>query len=208
VICDGAGGSPAVARSAAAGAHAAWWALQAVQQLLRRDASAPRRRLQQRFRGAFLNRCRRAPRLDHTILACRWDRHWLLVAQVGDSSLLIRRAGHWQLALPPHKGESANETTFLRASTATSAIGLRRFPAAQVQGLIAFSDGLEAAFLSPCPNQPELLLPHDALAELVLAEHRQRCGSRSYPAWLQASLADPALAALSDDDRTLVIAIP
>jgi len=40
----------------------------------------------------------------------------------------------------------------------------------------------------------------------VIAEHRRRHGARSYPTWLASSLADPGLAQLSDDDRTLVIA--
>lgn len=140
------------------------------------------------------------------MLACLWDRHWLLIAQVGDSSLLLRRRGRWELPLTPGKGSSANETTFLRSQTPATCIGLHRTPAAEVEALIAFSDGLEAAFLAPAPGDPQRFVVHEALAELVLQQHRQRRGSRTYPAWLQASLADPGLADLSDDDRTLVIA--
>ena len=118
----------------------------------------------------------------------------------------MRCQGVWQLPIAPHKGECANETTFLRPSTAPSTIALWWASAAAVDAVIGFTDGLEAAFLSPCPEAPERLLPNAALAELLHREHRLRCGWRGYAAWLQTSLADPALAALSDDDRTLVIA--
>lgn len=206
VICDGAGCSTAVACSAARGARAAWWALGALHRQLRRSPRTPRPLLQQRFRGAFLNRRRGVPLLDHTVLACRWDRHGLLIAQVGDSSLLLRRHGHWELPLCPLKGESANETTFLREQTPASSIGLYWTPTAAVEAVIAFSDGLEAAFLAPCPGEPDRFTGHGALADLVLLQHQARRGSHSYTAWLEASLKDPALAQLSDDDRTLVIA--
>lgn len=205
VICDGAGGSAAVAASAHAGARAAWWALSAVRRQLRRQPHTPVALLQRRFAAAFRHR-RRAPWRDHTVLACCWDRQHLLLAQVGDSSLLLRRHGHWQLPLQPHKGDSPNETTFMRCGTPAAAIGLLWLPAQEVEALIAFSDGLEAAFLAPHPGRPEQLEANAPLADLVLREHRQRRGGRSYPAWLAASLADPALQALSDDDRTLVIA--
>ena len=143
---------------------------------------------------------------DHTVLACLWDRRRLLVAQVGDSSLLVRRDGRWQLAIAPHKGQCANETTFLRASTPPQAIALWWVPADEVDAVIGFSDGLEAAFLSPSPAAPEQLRPNTDLAELLLHQHRLRCGWKGYGDWLKASLADPALASLSDDDRSLVIA--
>jgi hypothetical protein len=208
VICDGAGGTHAVARSAAAGARAAWRALLALQRNLDRqprcDPALPV--LQQRFHQAFLHHRPPAPLRDHTLLACLWSRRRLLVVQVGDSSLLLRRAGRWQLPLPPHKGECANETTFVRPTTPTAAIQLWHGPASDVEAVLAFSDGLEAAFLAPTPAAPERLQVNAALADLVVAEHQRRCGWRGYTAWLEASLADPALARLSDDDRTLVIA--
>jgi hypothetical protein len=226
VICDGAGGTAAVAHSAARGSRAAWRALQAVQRTLehqeRRPGAAPLRlaALQRRFQTVFFqsldpagrsqrSACRQQstpPRCDHTVLACLWDRRRLLVAQVGDSSLLVRRNGLWQLPIAPHKGECANETSFLRPSTPPGTIALWSAPASEVEAVIGFSDGLEPAFLAPCPDAPERLLPNAQLAELLHREHRRRCGWRGYADWLQASLADPALAALSDDDRTLVIA--
>ncbi len=207
VICDGAGGTPAIARGAAIGARAAWFALLAVQRELRRC----RRRsalgcLQARFRHAFLHARRGAPCVNHTVVACVWDRHRLLLAQVGDSSVLLRRDGTWELAVPPAKGTFANETTFLRPDTPPEAIGLRWMPSQNIEAVIGFSDGLEAAFLSPQPGFPDRLEPNAGLADLVIQQHRQRQGWRGYPAWLQSSLADEAICQLSDDDRTLVIA--
>lgn len=203
VICDGAGGTPMVARSAQLSAHAGWQALL----LLRRQLARPARRahhhsqkyLQQCFLQAFWHARRPGPIADHTLLACLWDRQRLLIAQVGDSTLLLRLQGRWQLPLPPARGEYANETTFLRPTTSADAVGLWWAPAKQIEAVIGFSDGLEAAFLQKQePNGP--------LADLVIQAHRQRLGWRGYPAWLADSLADPALAALSDDDRTLVVA--
>lgn len=193
VICDGAGGTAAVARSAQLSAQAGWRGLL----LVRRHLGQPQ--LQQRFLSAFWHTRRPGPIADHTLLACLWDRQRLLVAQVGDSSLLLRRMGRWQLALPPAHGQYANETTFLRPNTRPSDVGLWWAPAHAVDAVIGFSDGLEAAFLQDQePNAP--------LAELVLQAHREHMGWRGYPAWLTHSLGEPALAALSDDDRTLVVA--
>ncbi|WP_219903821.1 protein phosphatase 2C domain-containing protein [Aphanothece minutissima] len=207
VICDGAGGSVAVAHGAAVGARAAWLALLAVRRELERSRRRPALgALQARFRHVFLHRRRGAPWVNHTVLAGVWDRRGLLLAQVGDSSALVRRGGTWSLAVPPAKGTFANETTFLRGDTPPEAIALRWLPCRSVEAVIGFSDGLEAAFLSPRPGAPEQLEPNGALAELVIRQHRLRRGWRGYPAWLRASLADGAIRQLSDDDRTLVIA--
>ena len=203
VLCDGAGGSAAVARSARASARAGWLALLRLRCELRQTPE-PRPLLQ--FRNRFLQRRGPVPLLDHTLLACCWDRRRLIVLQVGDSTLLVRQGGHWHCPLPPAKGDYANQTTFLRRHTPIQNLQLWQAPAAQVDAVLAFSDGLESAFLGPTGpgcNQP---LANAALAELVITEHRRRHGARSYPAWLASSLADPSLAQLSDDDRTLVIA--
>ena len=75
VICDGAGSTAAVAQAAASGTRAGG---QALRLLHRRIALGPSPR-----------------RADHTLLVCLWDRQLLLVARVGDSSLLLRRNGRW-----------------------------------------------------------------------------------------------------------------
>ncbi len=203
VICDGAGGTPAVARSAQLSAQACWQALLLLRRQLARPADRRQHRnphhLQHCFLQAFWHRRRRGPMADHTLLACLWDRQRLLIAQVGDSTLLLRRQGRWQLPLPPARGEYANETTFLRPTTPAGDVGLWWAPAHTIDTVIGFSDGLEAAFLQEQePNAP--------LADLVLKAHRQHLGWQGYSAWLARSLGDPALAALSDDDRTLVVA--
>lgn len=208
VICDGAGGTAAIAHGAAIGARAAWRALLAVRRQLRRSPLRPPARtlLQQSFRSTFLHARRGAPLINHTVLACLWDRQRLLVAQVGDSTLLLRRAGTWALPMPPAKGEFANETTFLRANTPAAAIDLWWTPAQQIEAVIGFSDGLEAAFLAPKPGAADVLQVNSPLAELVIQEHQRRHGWGRYPDWLATSLADEGIKQLSDDDRTLVIA--
>lgn len=126
--------------------------------------------------------------------------------QVGDSSLLVRQNGSWRCPISPAKGDYANQTTFVRRRTPLSAFQLWQAAARDVEAVLAFSDGLESAFLgAPAPGcaAPQVNAP---LAELVLAEHQRRQGGRGYTSWLARSLADPALASLSDDDRTLVIA--
>ncbi|MEA5474285.1 protein phosphatase 2C domain-containing protein [Synechococcus sp. CCY9201] len=221
VICDGAGGSAAVARAAAAGARAGGAALRLLHHALRRELAnggpavlapalvAPG--LKARFLAAFRHRSSAGhrpggPRADHTLLGCLWDRQLLLLARVGDSSLLLRRQGRWQLPLPPAKGAYANETCFLRPSTGPADLDLWCTSAPAVEAVIGFSDGLEAAFLAPAAGEPERLHPNHQLADLVLREHQRRQGWRGYRRWLTRSLADPAIQALSDDDRTLVMA--
>ena len=208
VICDGAGGSAAVAAKAWDGSRAAWRALLAVRRALNRSPlHVPAAiQLQTLFLGAFLRSRRRQMAGNHTVLACLWDRRRVLVAQVGDSSLLVRKQGVWQLPVLPHKGGFANETAFLRSDTSASAISLWWTPSSMVEAVIGFSDGLEAAFLAPQPGHPERLEPNRALADLVLEHHHKHLGSPSYANQLEASLRDPAIQALSDDDRTLVIA--
>ncbi|MEB3275759.1 MAG: protein phosphatase 2C domain-containing protein, partial [Cyanobacteriota bacterium] len=197
-----------VARGAALGARAAWDALLAVRHQLRRQPrrALPLPLLQARFRRAYLQRRRQGPRSDHTMLACLWDRQRLLLAQVGDSTVLLRRNGVWELPLPPAKGEFANQTSFLRPDTPARAIALLCCPAQEVEAVIAFSDGLEAAFLGAMPGDPSQLQVNGSLADLVHSEHRQRSQQPGYGDWLAQSLAAEALAQLSDDDRTLVIA--
>jgi hypothetical protein len=203
VLCDGAGGSPAVARSALASARAGWWALL---QLRRQGRLAADPRLLQQFLTRLLHRRGPVPLLDHTLLACCWDRRRLIVLQVGDSTVLVRHGGQWHCPLPPAKGTYANQTTFLRRHTPVQALQCWQAPAAAVEAVLGFSDGLESAFLAPDPSDADQLQPNGALADLVIHEHRRRHGARCYPTWLARSLADPALAQLSDDDRTLVIA--
>lgn len=203
VLCDGAGGSAAVARSAQASARAGWLALLRLRRELRH---APEPRQLQQFHSRLLQRRGPVPLLDHTLLACSWDRRRLIVLQVGDSTLLVRQGGQWHCPLPPAKGDYANQTTFLRRHTPIQNLQLWQAPAAEVDAVLAFSDGLESAFLGPVGAGSDQPQANAALAELVITAHRRRHGARSYPAWLARSLADPALAQLSDDDRTLVIA--
>lgn len=203
VLCDGAGGSAAVARSAHASARAGWQALLRLRRELRQ---APDPRLLQQFHARLVQRRGPVPLLDHTLLACCWDRRRLIVLQVGDSTLLVRQGEQWRCPLPPAKGDYANQTTFLRRHTPIHAIQFWQVPAAEVEAVLAFSDGLESAFLGPARPGCDQPQANAALADLVVTEHRRRHGARSYPAWLARSLADPGLAQLSDDDRTLVIA--
>lgn len=210
VICDGAGGSSAVARSAQLGTRAAWRALL----LLRRHLSCntSQRNLQQSFLSAFWHCREPGPSADHTLLACLWDRCQVLVVQLGDTSLLARCQGAWQLPLLPARGRYANETSFVRRSTTAAELGIWRAPANAIDAVIGFSDGLEAAFLTPVAKAAaaaDLSGVHQSntgLAELIVNEHRRRYGWQGYQQWLALSLADPTLASLSDDDRTLVIA--
>ena len=177
-----------MARSAQLSAQAGWRALL----LLRRHLALPQRRpaqhrhhqLQRRFLSAFWHGRRPGPIADHTLLACLWDRQRLLVAQVGDSSLLLCSQGRWQLVLPPAHGQYANETSFLRPNTPASELGLWWAPAHSADAVIGFSDGMEAALLQhQQPNAP--------LAELVIEAHRQHLGWCGYPAWLASSLWRP-----------------
>jgi len=208
VICDGAGGEPAVARGAALGAAAAWGALLAVRRQMRRQHHRPLLPavLQARFCHTYRQRRRWGPRCDHTMLACLWDRQLLLIAQVGDSSVLLRRRGCWTMPVTPAKGEFANQTLFMRPDTPATAVALWWCRSAEVEAVIGFSDGLEAAFLGATPGNPTQLQINASLAELVLQSHQQRSHEPGYGTWLQQSLADDALALLSDDDRTLVLA--
>ena len=88
MLCDGAGGSTAVARSAAASARAGW---QALQRLRREPRLGADPHLLEQFRARLLRRRGPVPLLDHTLLACCWDRRRLLV--LGASPLVLAGCG-------------------------------------------------------------------------------------------------------------------
>ena len=81
--------------------------------------------------------------LEFTLAAAVVGRKYVGVVQIGDSCVAVERALEIQLAMPPDRGEFANETNFISArELAASRIAARTFPAADVTGLVAFTDGL------------------------------------------------------------------
>jgi hypothetical protein len=186
-----------------ASARAAWIALMKLRRVI---GPRPDDQLMVQFKARLLRRRGRVPLLDHTLLACCWDRRRLLVVQLGDTSLLVHQGGRWSCPIVPAKGVYANQTAFLRRKTQPGEFQLWQSSATTVDAVVAFSDGLESAFLGTSPHGGDGPQANAPLADLVVREHQHRQGGLGYPGWLSQSLGAPALAQLSDDDRSLVIA--
>jgi hypothetical protein len=84
--------------------------------------------------------------LEFTLAAAVVGRKRIGVIQVGDSCVAIERHLQVQLALPPHRGEFANETNFICPGD-VGRIEAHTFAASGITGLVAFTDGLAPHWL-------------------------------------------------------------
>ncbi len=140
-----------------------------------------------------------------TLLAVHAAASGSRVLQVGDGAVVLREAsGAWRLALPPQRGEFANETVFVTSPEAGASLRVVNLPEPPAEFAL-MSDGVE--FLA---IRQATLEPHGAFFDHVFAGMREDDGAGERPdqaAWLAAFLGSPDADARTDDDRTLVIAV-
>lgn len=124
--------------------------------------------------------------------------------QIGDGAIAFRTVTDpaWRLAAIPQRGEFVNETTFV-----TSAEAMRQIQSLRVsEPVIEFAmmtDGVEAFAIRQATR-----LPHLPFMDHVLAGIRrdEPLGfSEPWSNWLKGFLDDEAVAAKTDDDKTLVL---
>ncbi len=127
-----------------------------------------------------------------------------LFVQLGDGAIVHRGADTaWRLALPPQRGEHANETVFVTGTDALSQIQAVRIEE-PIREFCLLTDGVE--FLSIAQRGA---VPHAAFFEHVMTGLRAepRSGeAETHGAWLDRFLRSDAVNRRTDDDKTLVLA--
>jgi hypothetical protein len=135
-----------------------------------------------------------------TCTAC--DGEWLAAAQVGDGLIVARIDGGLQAVIAPQRGEYVNETVFL---TEPDALHRASYFAqrTRVHALAVTTDGL----LRLATEFPDCL-PYAPFFEPLFAFAAESVSDTSAAnAELEGFLASERVAARTDDDRTLVLAV-
>lgn len=127
-------------------------------------------------------------------------------AQIGDGAIVVAgdEPGSWAWMFEPQKGEYANETSFLTDEDATASASVALLTDVPAE-IALFSDGLENLLIRTQPERhvvgpffdqifPPVRRVADPGLDKALCDH------------LATYLATPAIAARSDDDRTLILA--
>lgn len=130
------------------------------------------------------------------------DAQALTAAQVGDGAVLARQAdGSWQSLLQPQKGEYANEVLLLIAPEALERMSLTQVQAPEA--LVLSTDGLIRLMLRMPGGEPHPAFLDPLVAFARQAEHLSpaRLGLRTF-------LGSERVCSRTDDDKTLLIALP
>lgn len=130
------------------------------------------------------------------------DARALSAAQVGDGAVLARQAdGSWQSLLAPQKGEYANEVLLLIAPEALERMSLAQVPAPEA--LVLSTDGLIRLMLRMPGGEP-----HPAFLDPLVAFARQAAHVAPARLGLRSFLGSERVCSRTDDDKTLLIALP
>jgi len=136
------------------------------------------------------------------VVAASGDR--VCVAQVGDGAVVAEGPDALALLSAPAHGEYVNEVTPLTAETWAEAVRVSP-EVAGVRALAAFTDGCEPAALRHRASGD--LVPHEGFFVPLFEFARAVGAGASEEGELRDLLAGAKMAASSDDDKTLVLAI-
>lgn len=128
----------------------------------------------------------------------------LAAAQLGDGAIVARRAGVWERWCEPQKGEHVNETVFLTVPEPMGYLSTRVEPLTDsLEAIALLTDGLEPLAFNLREGQPyppffEALYRFTRRDEQMTTLTAQLCGE----------LRSKAIEARTDDDKTLLMAVP
>ncbi|MCL6526062.1 MAG: protein phosphatase 2C domain-containing protein [Thermaceae bacterium] len=206
-VADGAG-------SAQLGARGARLAIQAALGVLEEDLSEPLGNGEGLLQGAMEAARRRleAEALEHqcplpefatTLLLALLTPRGLTTAQIGDGAIVARQEGVWRRLGEAHKGEHANETLFLSTCDSLRHLSLHTEPASGLEALVLLTDGLE-----PLAFDLGRAQPHPPFFEALYRFIHRDQEPILLQAQLRGELCSQAIEARTDDDKTLLIAVP
>jgi len=124
----------------------------------------------------------------------------VVVGHVGDGGVVVRGGGEVRLASAPARGDEPGETWFLTSPRWRE--HLRVAVVDRVDAFAAFTDGCERAALELDPP----VRAHQPFARSLLEYAIEVGDPPRLEAELRGLLESPAMAATSDDDKTLVLA--
>ena len=138
-----------------------------------------------------------------TLLAAVAGQSGTLFLQVGDGAIVYRAesAGPWRLATRPHRGEFANETTFITARHPGWYASVARIDGC-VQAFALMTDGVEFLAIHQARGEPHVaFFDHvlDGMAGVGQGE------DAAHSVWLADFLDSEAVNCRTDDDKTLVL---
>jgi Protein phosphatase 2C len=122
-----------------------------------------------------------------------------LLVQLGDGAIVIRTAGVWSLALPPGRGEYANETFFVTSENAHGRLTARL--AQDVDAAALCSDGLEHLVVDARTSLPHAPFFDRVVLPLSVAD------AEAYGRFLEDVIGSDQAQQLSDDDKSIVAAV-
>jgi hypothetical protein len=141
-----------------------------------------------------------------TMVAVISTAHRSVFAHVGDGCAVIQDAqsGSWRAASWPDQGEYASTTYFV---TDDAGARLRvSFFETPISAVAVFTDGIERLVLEMAAKRPAAAFFDRVVAPVRAASEHGRCSQLSDA--LRAYLQSDAVTSRTDDDKTLVIAIP
>lgn len=138
--------------------------------------------------------------LATTLLLAVVTEHTLATLQVGDGALVCRHlGGALRVLTPVTDSEYINVTSFITGSTFQQDAVCTVLPAAEIDAIAAFTDGLQYVAISYPQN-----LAHEPFFRPLFAFAERANGDASD---LEALLTSPRIIEKTDDDKTLVLAV-
>jgi hypothetical protein len=138
-----------------------------------------------------------------TILGTVAGRDHALFFQIGDGAIVVREEGTYRTVFWPEQGEYANTTFFLSDETFLDRLAIRHAGTTPDE-IAIFSDGIQNLALSFAQKQP-----HAGFFSPLFSALRNDLanGFSDFSGQLQRFLLRDDVAARSDDDKTLVLAV-
>ena len=124
----------------------------------------------------------------------------VLVAQLGDGAIVLRKGGEYRVAVWPQQGEFANTTNFLTGRAWEQKREMLEIRA-ECDAVVMFSDGLQQLVLRYATREPEV-----RFVEPLVASIDSSGALTELETSLQAFLASERVNSRTDDDKTLVVA--
>ncbi len=136
-----------------------------------------------------------------TLLVAIITPDWIATVQVGDGAIVIQQADGGFISLTPRsRNEYVNETDFITDEGYLSSADFTVLPRWRMQGIALLTDGLQIVAMKMPQNIPS--------APFFTPLFRVIAGSTATEDALCRFLASERICARTDDDKTLVLAVP
>lgn len=139
-------------------------------------------------------------RLATTLAVVLVDTDSVATVQVGDGAVVVQRGEGFEVLGPVDRNEFLNETTFLTSADWEDELRIDLLHAADLRGVAAMTDGLQLLALDMASGTA-----HDGFFRPIFEWAAGEAGSDDE---LAGFLRSERVCARTDDDKTLVVAVP